>query len=268
MDNTELKRIAKDLGFSEVFLLPAPDFPPIAGEPSIVTDTAEYPWARVSCLLLWAYRPYPVDQRIPAYYIESNRSYHASVALARRLDAEGVRCARVELPIKQLAVRYGAASPLRSSLISVPGYGTRTVFQSLLLGSDAENPIFAEEYSVQEPDLCASCRLCAAACPCGAIDEEGYHVERCMRYYMDGADYPEWVYPLQRMHLGCEVCQQVCPRNAGIPTVEPPDEVKEAFRLDRLAAGDAKPARLLVGKNITGRGKLQKEALRFLEREK
>lgn len=266
MDTMELKTAAREFGFAEAYILPPPDYAPNENEPSIVWNTDEYPWATAVCLLLWPYRPYPADCRIPAYYIESNRSYHASVALARRLEAEGVRIKRAEVPIKQLAVRYGVAVPLKSSLISVPGYGTRTVFQSLLIGADENNSIAPETYSVSEPELCSSCRACEKACPAGAIDGEGYHLERCMRYYMDGADYPDWVYAIQRTHLGCEVCQQVCPHNARIPCAPPPEEVTEAFGLDRLAAGFTKEARLLVGKNITGHGKLQKEAVNFCRR--
>ena len=85
---------------------------------------------------------------------------------------------------------------------------------------------------------------------------------------MDGADYPDWVYGIQRTHMGCEVCQAVCPRNAGIAPVEPPAEIGRAFELERLAEGDTKPARLLVGKNFTRRGKLQKEAINFISRNK
>ena len=267
MDNTELKKIAKELGFAEAFFLPPPDYPRHEDEPHIVWNTEELPWARVSLLLVWSYAPYPEGCRIPSYYISSNASYHASVALAKRLEAEGVPCLRAELPIKQLAVRYGAAVPLKSSLVSIPPYGTRVAIQTMLLGSTEEHPFHIEEYSVSEPDLCKTCRACEKACPAHAIGEEGLDVKKCMRYYMDGADYPEWVYSVQRTHMGCEVCQQVCPRNAHIKPVEPPAEALEAFDLIRLSSGDAKAARLLVGKNMTGRGKLTKEAQRFLERE-
>ncbi|MBO4849207.1 MAG: 4Fe-4S dicluster domain-containing protein [Clostridia bacterium] len=267
MDNSELKIIAKELGFAEAYLLPPPDLARVESEPSIIWNTEEHPWAKVSCLLVMPYSPYPADCRIPAYYIASNRSYRASVELAKRLEAAGARCLRAELPIKQLAVRYRAASPCRSSLISIPPYGTRVVFQSMLLGSSPEHPFSPEEYSVAEDDMCASCRACEAACPAHAISGDGYDVKKCMRYYMDGADYPDWVYGIQRTHLGCEICQQVCPRNAHIKPTEPPEEVVRAFDVESLAAGDTKPARLLVGKNITGRGKLQKEALNFLKRD-
>ncbi len=255
------------MGFAEAYFLPPPCFPHVEDEHHIVWNTDDYPWAGVSCLLVWAYRPYPAGCRIPAYYVASNASYHASVALAKRLEAEGVRLKRCELPIKQLAAKYGVGLTCRNSLVALPGFGTRVVFQSMLLEPTKEHPFAAEEYSNELPDLCAYCRACMNACPAGAIGEGGLDVKKCMRYYMDGADYPDWVYGVQRTHMGCEVCQAVCPRNAHIKEEEPPGPVREAFALEKLAAGDTKPARLLVGKNFTGNGKLQKEAVNFMKRE-
>ncbi|MBR3381575.1 MAG: 4Fe-4S dicluster domain-containing protein [Clostridia bacterium] len=266
MTNGELRSLAYGYGFARAYFLPLPDFVRHDDEPSIVWEASEYPWAEVSLLLVSAYRPYPEGCRIPAYYIASNASYHASVALCRELETRGVECARRELPIKQLVLKYGVGSPCRNSLVSLPGLGTRVVFQSLLLGSSREHPFAAESYeAVNEP--CGACRACAAACPAGAIGEDGLDVKKCMRYYMDGADYPDWVYGVQRTHMGCEVCQAVCPRNAGIGFEEPPEDIRLAFDLNGLAEGNTKQARLLVGKNFTGRGKLTKEAVNFLKRD-
>ena len=264
MDNGELKGIAKKLGFAEAYLLPPPDYAAHDDEPSIAWSAEAFPWAHAAVLLVWAYTPYRSDERIPAYYINSNLSYHASVALARELEAAGIMCVRREIPIKQMAVRYGVGIPLKSSLIAIPPYGTRMAFQTLLVGE----PFVPEEYSTAGDALCKTCRACEKACPAHAISASGYDVRKCMRYYMDGADYPDWVYDVQKTHLGCEICQEVCPRNAGLGFCEPTAEMREAFDLERLLSGDTKAARLLVGKNMTGRGKLTKEAEHFLRRER
>lgn len=266
MNNAELEKIAYEAGFCRVLFIPAPDFAPHDDEPHIVWNTAEYPWAAVSCLLVWRYSPYPEGCRIPAYYIASNASYHASVALAKRLESEGVRLKRCEVPIKALCAKYRFGTLCRNSLVALPGLGTRVVFQALLLESSPENPFIAEEHFEQDDGLCASCGACAAACPAHAIGDS-LDVKKCMRYYMDGADYPDWVYRIQRTHMGCEVCQAVCPRNAHVLPVEPPEDIAGAFELGRLASGDAKQARLLVGKNFTGHGKLSREAVNFLQRD-
>lgn len=262
MTGAELKKSAYDLGFSGAYLLPLPDWAPNPDEPHIVWNAEAFPWARASLILAWAYKPYPPGERIPAYYVNSNLSYHASVALAKKLEAEGIGCKRCEIPIKQTAERYGLGIRLKSSLIAIPPFGTRIAFQSMLLGE----PFLPEEYSADLKSPCGTCRRCETACPAHAINAEGYDVKKCMRYYMDGADYPEWVYGIQRTHLGCEVCQEVCPMNAGIGFDEPTEEMYKAFDLHRLASGEAKEARLIVGKNITGGGKLTKEAVMFLNR--
>lgn len=267
MDNSGVRERAKGFGFARAYFLPPPRFAPHEDEPNIVWDAGEYPWADASLLLVWPYRPYPAGERIPAYYINSNASYHACVSLAKELEAEGVRLLRRELPVKRLMTEYGAAEHCKSSLLALPGLGTRVVFQTMLLGSGGGHDFRPEEYSCPETDRCSGCRACEAACPAGAISEAGLDVQRCMRYWMDGADYPDWVYSVQRTHMGCEVCQAVCPRNAEIHTEEPGEHVRGAFELSRLAAGDTKEARLLVGKNFTGHGKLQKEALHFLEKD-
>lgn len=271
MDNARLEIEAKKLGFTRAFFVAPPRYGAETAEKSlddhIIFDASALPFD-VACMLVWAYLPYPAGERIPPYYINSNLSYHAAVALARLLEAEGVSCRRAELPVKSLLYDNNIAIPLKSSLAAIPPYGTRFAVQCLLLASDDNNPFRTEEYSVTSPGYCRTCRICEAACPAHAIHDGAMHVTECMRFYMDDADYPDWVYEKQTTHIGCEVCQQVCPYNAKLPLARPTEEQREAFDLERLADGDTKAARLLVGKNMTGRGKLQKEALNFLNRDK
>ncbi|MBQ1818430.1 MAG: 4Fe-4S dicluster domain-containing protein [Clostridia bacterium] len=267
MDNSALRETAKAYGFARAYFLPPPHFAPHDDEPGIVWDSGKYPWAGVSLLLVRPYRPYPKGERIPAYYINSNASYHAAVALARGLESMGVRLLRCELPVKRLMSESRAGELCRNSLVALPDLGTRVVFQTMLLGSGNGHTFTPEAYPAYATGRCAACRACETACPAHAISADGLDVKKCMRYYMDGADYPEWVYGVQSTHMGCEVCQAVCPRNAACGTALPENEVKSAFDLERLAAGDTKAARLLVGKNFTGRGKLQKEALNFIKRD-
>lgn len=267
MDNSALRETAKAYGFARAYFLPSPHFAPHDDEPGIVWDAGEYPWADAALLLVWPYRPYPKGERIPAYYINSNASYHAAVALAKELESMGVRLLRRELPVKRLMAEHGAGELCKSSLLALPGLGTRVVFQTMLLGSGGEHEFTPEAYPAYKTGLCSACRACEAACPAHAISETGLDVKKCMRYWMDGADYPDWVYGVQKTHMGCEVCQAVCPRNAACGTALPDDGIRRAFDLARLAEGDTKEARLLVGKNFTGRGKLQKEALNFIKRD-
>lgn len=66
--------------------------------------------------------------------------------------------------------------------------------------------------------------------------------------------------------MGCEVCQAVCPQNAQLAKRIPGEAEQAAFALPRLIAGDAAAARSLVGRNLTGNGKLTAEAICFAAR--
>ena len=263
--------MAIGLGFAAAYFVAPPrygaELAAKTRDDHIIFDASELPYD-VACILVWAYSPYPAGERIPSYYVNSNLSYHAAVALAKRLEEAGVACRRAELPVKSMLYDNRIAIPLKSSLAAIPPFGTRIAVQSLLLASDVENSFMIKEYSVEDPAYCSTCRRCEAACPARAIHDGSMHVEECMRFYMDSADYPDWVYERQSTHVGCEVCQQVCPYNARLPFASPTDEQREAFDLARLAEGDTKAARLIVGKNMTGRGKLQKEAISFINRDK
>ena len=270
MDNVWLENEARRLGFAKAYFVAPPRYGEETAEKSldehIIFDASELPYD-VACMLIWSYEPYPAGERIPPYYINSNLSYHAAVALAKELEAAGVSCRRAELPVKSLLYDNNIAIPLKSSLAAIPPYGTRFAVQCILLASDENNSFNIKEYSVASPGLCRACTRCENACPAHAIHDGKMHVKECMRFYMDAADYPDWVYEKQTTHIGCEICQQVCPYNARLPVTEPTIEQREAFDLERLAEGDTKAARLLVGKNMTGRGKLQKEAVYFLKRD-
>ena len=272
MDNEALRQLAFSHGFAAAYFTEPPRYRDEeliknSRDGHIIWDASSLPFD-VACILVRAYAPYGPAERIPSYYINSNRSYHEAVALAKELESMGVSCRRAELPVKSLLFDNDIAIPLKSSLAAIPPYGTRIAVQCMLLASSEEHRFAPEEYSIAVERLCDTCQRCRNACPAGAITENGYEVTRCMRYYMDGADYPDWVYKIQRTHIGCEVCQQVCPYNAALGFGEPSKEEREAYDLERLAAGDTKAARLLVGKNMTGNGKLQREAVNFINREK
>ena len=270
MNNSELEIEAKKLGFARAFFVAPPRYgsevASLTRDEHIVFNVGDASFT-AACLLVWAYKPYPAGERIPSYYINSNLSYHASVTLAKTLESMGICVKRTELPVKSLLFDNHIGIRLKSSLAAIPPYGTRFAVQGLLLASDKNNRFEPEQYSVVPLNLCRTCKICENACPAHAIHPEGMRVTECMRYYMDEADYPDWVYERQTTHIGCEVCQQVCPYNARLPFAEPTGEMREAFALERLAEGDTKSARIMVGKNMTGRGKLQKEAINFINRD-
>ena len=72
-------------------------------------------------------------------------------------------------------------------------------------------------------DSCGSCTKCIEACPTGALDN-GFDKRKCssfvtqMKAPLQDVD----IKPLKTMVFGCDICQNVCPKNIGIDTIERP----------------------------------------------
>ncbi len=67
-------------------------------------------------------------------------------------------------------------------------------------------------------DGCGSCTLCVDACPTGALDEPGVlDSTRCLSYWTQSRDDAptDVAAALADRVYGCDICQDVCPWNAG-----------------------------------------------------
>lgn len=225
--------------------------------------TDSFPDATAAALLVWAYGPYSKETRISPYYAASNAAYHAAKALEAELCSSGIRVKREYIPARALCIANGLGHQGKNGLMSIAPFGTRTVLETLIVYDEAElTPISKEESTCLE-----GCTACIRACPMGAITKKGLNVTRCMRYIMDEG-YTEEIWQKQRTFLGCEVCQSVCPKNAALQRQPLPKEAEEAFDIRRLILGDTKAARMIAGKNITGRGRLTMEAIAFAAQDK
>ncbi len=215
-------------------------------------------------LLAYAYSPFPAAERISAYYLASDKSYHAALSLCEFLRGKGYEAELSREKLKPLFEASGIGSRGKNSLLAIPGLGSRVVLYAI--ETNAALAAANEEKAPVSP-CPASCRACQSACPAGAIDESGFHREKCMRNYMDNADYPDWVRMRQTTFMGCEKCMLACPLNACIAFSSPDENARLAFSLEKLISGDAAAARALVGRNITGNGKLTAEAVTFAWRD-
>ncbi|MBN2300285.1 MAG: 4Fe-4S double cluster binding domain-containing protein [Acholeplasmataceae bacterium] len=70
------------------------------------------------------------------------------------------------------------------------------------------------EIKLDVTDDCGACRICLDACPTKALDENQYHIEKCMSYYNQSKK----VLSTEEMDsnyclFGCDICQMVCPKN-------------------------------------------------------
>ena len=97
----------------------------------------------------------------------------------------------------------------------VPGRGSLIVLGEILTDIELE----------PDPPLnsrCLECRRCLKACPTGALTLSGLDYGRCISYLtqMKGM-VPRELRPWMGRALGgCDRCQEVCPHNQGVPTVE------------------------------------------------
>ena len=212
------------------------------------------PWANAILALVYPYRPFADDIPVSGNYPSSNAAYHASGRLMRRLRDLGIQAERAEVPMRELLTRNGVGVSLKNGLTNIPRYGTR--YSARALFANLPEPEYTRVLT-PEPSRCSACRACERICPSAAIDADGYHFRRCARAYMGGDPMEVWVMDAMSCILGCELCQKVCPYNAGI---EPVNEMPEAFRLEMILSGNVKPALEIVGKNLNKQGRIIQHA--------
>jgi epoxyqueuosine reductase len=136
--------------------------------------------------------------------------------LAERLRARGARCSvfvdsnhHVD---RDAAVRAGLAFSARNTMAIVPGEGSFVALGAIVTDAELEP---AEELV---PPGCGSCTLCLDACPTGALIEPGVlDATRCLSTTTQarGPVPEEHAAALEDRVYGCDICQDVCPWNAG-----------------------------------------------------
>lgn len=222
---------------------------------------AQFPFASSILLLVYPYKPFCRGEMVPAYYLASQRAYLGMLALRDEIS-ELTRCERAEIPLRAAALTAGIGIACKCGLMSIPTLGTRFALQGLALEG-----VEPESYSCEQDELCSKCSACVNACPSKTIDAKmGLDPARCIRAFMTSAPYPDWVKEKMTGYIGCEICQWVCPRNAGLEVVKPTDVERAAFDTDRLLSGDVAAARRLAGKNFANATKMTYQAEIFKER--
>jgi len=124
------------------------------------------------------------------------------------------------LPEHLLARRAGLGISGKNTLLITPRRGTRVILAGILLPyGPVGNPPGPEEVLP-----CGTCDRCIRACPTGALSEEGgLDRNRCLQALSTGAMPAEFRRAWKTRIYGCRICQEACPRNAGLDK-EAPEE--------------------------------------------
>ena len=138
------------------------------------------------------------------------------------------------LPEREAARLAGVGIAGRNGLVILPPYGSWIFLGTIL--TTARLPVPEREPA----PACRNCGRCAAVCPGGALTGPGTPAERCLSHLTQkkGELSPEEA-ALVAAHpyvWGCDLCQRVCPYNAGC-ALSPLPEFREGL-VDRLDAAD------------------------------
>ncbi|MBR3928771.1 MAG: epoxyqueuosine reductase [Clostridia bacterium] len=268
MLRVSIKQLALENGFSRAYVF----LPERAQRPEInrlnerVADDAREILEDAKCviILLYPYSAYEDKEDQPlvsAYYVASNSAYHAAKRVANEIQKAGYRAiSNAQIAIKPYLLKMGVGETGRNSLISVDGLGTRFHAQIIVTDMPLETDEPRRERGIS--DLCANCSACVKACPTGAILNGGkIDIERCLRSRDDGEVVPEEIRPLyQNRILGCDVCQDVCPRNGGQKKTEMDEEFSRLISLENLLDGNVKDLSDRIGRNYARRERIRLKA--------
>jgi len=161
------------------------------------------------------------------YLAPPHRLGGARIQLMRQLlEQKGMQVARwfgpsSGVPDRWAAVRAGVGQFGRNTFVAAPGIGTFINIHTFLVDAELE-------YDEPTPEMhCPPrCRLCLDACPTGAIVADfRVNPRRCIPFNhfatIEGLqNSSSYIEPAVRAKMGgwfygCDVCQEVCPRNHG-----------------------------------------------------
>jgi epoxyqueuosine reductase len=162
-----------------------------------------------------------IETILPPTYLNYRKKF-AEVRddLAKALEGSGFRVELLNAPLKALGNRLGLLSYGRNNLGYIEGLGS--YFQ--LVGLVSDMPVKAESVTSGPAEKllprCEKCRICAAACPTGAIGRDRIllHAEKCYTPFSESIrPIPNGLNPPSpKCLIGCLRCQELCPEDKGL----------------------------------------------------
>ena len=138
------------------------------------------------------------------------------------------------LPERQAAWRCGIGLRGKNGLVILPPYGSYVFLGTIL--TDVALDLEPRTASLD----CVGCGKCLAACPGGALGEDGVNLSRCLsgltqkKGELTGEE--EALVKAHPLIWGCDCCQRACPYNAS-PELSPLPEFREGL-VDVLDGAD------------------------------
>ena len=139
-------------------------------------------------------------------------------ALKSNLDQQGIKHqAYADIsPIDERFAAYLAGLGFlgKNQFLIHPKHGTYHYLGVMLVDQAVETMPYAY-------DRCGACTACIDACPTGALDD-GFDKRICSSFVTQMKEplTKEDIAPLKTMVFGCDICQQVCPKNKATALIE------------------------------------------------
>lgn len=218
-------------------------------------------------LLLRAYQP--EDGLVDAFYEAKNASYFAAMKMMEEIekDCSVKTCLLSNCKLKPLATQIVGLSRGLNTLNYHPDFGSKFCMELIGFHTEIEDDPLENNKAALS---CASCGRCMSACPGGAITENGFEKEKCIRFYMmNGKPMPEHLRPFIGVNsgsygvIGCDICQRICPGNAHIEKTRLQD-ASDHFLLEDLLVCTAETLErfgALYGRNYAVRNRIIAQAL-------
>ena len=153
---------------------------------------------------------------IHPYYPRSQQAYRAAREYAEQCRAGGIPVSLAnDLHIKSILNRLPFLKRGKNTLSFLPEGGSR--FHVQILTAELDLPVTCVPEETEHAVSCGACTRCMQACPTGAITEEGFLREKCLRFWMMNGKMPpeEIAGRMGNRLMGCDECESCCPMNRG-----------------------------------------------------